>query len=111
MKSTREFLERLVNDKEFAKKFESVKDLENLKRVAGGEGYDINLEEYKKIQKEAAQLSDEQLESAAGGNWGNVMDRTDKVFQIFDRSLGSLGNAINIGIMLYKTYKGDKENN
>lgn len=67
MKSTREFLERLVNDKEFAKKFESIKDLEDLKKVAGGEGYDINLEEYKKIQKEASQLSDEDLEKTAGG--------------------------------------------
>ena len=95
MKSTKDFLERLVNDEGFAKKFEGVKDLEDLKKVAGGEGYDINLEEYKKIHAEAAELSDEKLSSASGGvNWkkfaSKISGGMQKVFGTLARGIGGI---------------------
>ncbi len=98
MKNTREFLERLVNDKGFAKKFEGIKDLENLKKVAGGEGYDINLEEYKKIQAEALELSDEKLESAAGGvDWNKVQgDINGGMSTVFGTLASAIGGATQV---------------
>lgn len=68
MKNTQDFLERLINDENFAKKFGEIEDFEALKEKAKKEGYDISKEEFKKLQAEAnSELSDEELESASGG--------------------------------------------
>lgn len=68
MKNTQDFLERLINDENFAKKFGEVEDFEALKKEAQREGYDISKEEFEKLQAEAnSELSDEELESASGG--------------------------------------------
>lgn len=68
MKNTQDFLERLINDENFAEEFGKIEDFEALKEKAKKEGYDISKEEFEKLQAEAnSELSDEELESASGG--------------------------------------------
>lgn len=68
MKNTKDFLEEILKNENFAKKFENIKDFEVLKEKAKSEGYDISKEELEELKAEAKnRMSDEQLDKVAGG--------------------------------------------
>ena len=58
-----EFKEKLAADPEFAKKFADIKSVDELIDAAAKEGYTFTAEDI----KNSAELSDEEIESAAGG--------------------------------------------
>ncbi len=98
MKNTREFLERLVNDENFAKEFDKIKDFETLKEKAKKEGYDISKEEYNKLELEVEKhLSDEQLESASGGSAKQFFkDFGEGFVKGFTGTLNVVGNVVGL---------------
>ncbi len=59
----KEFKEKLMADEEFAAKFKDVKTVEELIEKASKEGYEFTAED---VQSNV-ELSDDELESAAGG--------------------------------------------
>ena len=58
-----EFKEKLLADPEFAKKFADIKSIDELVDAAAKEGYTFTAEDI----KNGSELSDEEIESAAGG--------------------------------------------
>ncbi len=58
-----EFKEKVTSDKEFAEKFKDVKTVEELIERAAKEGYEFTVEDV----KNSVEISDEQLDDAAGG--------------------------------------------
>jgi predicted ribosomally synthesized peptide with nif11-like leader len=64
IESAKAFMERMNTDKEFAKIFFACKDQDTARHVIIAEGFDFTREELKSLQQE---LSDEALESVAGG--------------------------------------------
>ncbi|HEX3011741.1 MAG TPA: Nif11-like leader peptide family natural product precursor [Syntrophomonadaceae bacterium] len=64
IESAKAFVEKLKTDEDFAKQVKDCKDAAARKAFANAEGFDFTKAE---IEEVASQLSDEQLDSVAGG--------------------------------------------
>lgn len=60
----KEFKEKIIRDKAFADKFQSVKTPEELVRIAAAEGFSFTVDDV----KSNTELTDAELEAAAGGS-------------------------------------------
>lgn len=66
IESAKKFLERLNTDEDFAKKVTAFKDADARMKFVKSEGFDFTAEEISSLKRE---LSDEELDSVAGGAW------------------------------------------
>ena len=75
MKSSKEFIERLQSDEEFAKevslavkeKHEAGEDHKAIIGIAADRGYELTAEEVDEMYDNASELSEEELQKVAGG--------------------------------------------
>ena len=61
------FLEKVKSDTELQEKLKSVTSAEAAIEVAKDSGFSITLEDIQTLQSEASEISDQELENAAGG--------------------------------------------
>jgi len=75
MKSSKEFIERLQSDEEFAEevslafkqKYEAGEDYKAIIGIASDRGYELTEEEVDEMYDNASELSEEELQKVAGG--------------------------------------------
>jgi len=68
LESAKAFVERMQNDEDFRQKVTECEDSELRKELVQKEGFDFSVQELKECTKE---LSDEELDSVAGGKYCN----------------------------------------
>ena len=66
IESAKAFIERMKNDKEFAKKVKECKDTEERMEFVKAEGFDFTREEIKEVVGD--KLTDDDLDSVVGGS-------------------------------------------
>jgi predicted ribosomally synthesized peptide with nif11-like leader len=70
------FFEKVKNDQELQKRLSEAKDNESKLEIARQEGFEFDLEEAKKARETNEELSDEEMESVAGGRlyllWSDI---------------------------------------
>ncbi len=70
MESAFRFVQKIGEDESFKARFESAKSPDEVMQIASQAGYDLSMEELKTVvSKLRGELSEEQMESVAGGGF------------------------------------------
>ena len=71
------FLEKVEADSSLQEKLKAVADAEAVIAIAKEAGFAITAEDIQSMQSQSGEVSDEELEGAAGGNRDGFRQRTD----------------------------------